>query len=181
MVLLVTARLSRLQINLLLFPLSLFILIFFSFSSSFVSALQMPKISTSSNIVDGGGSLSVLQVQESGVESVNQGYKWQDASIIPPGFAKVCLTNKWDVEATWVHLNRNRLWLRGTTNEAYIYFNSADGHWWIDEPNGSGVFIAKPLVSNNNNNCDDQRDLPPIDGWKALSDDYEPLPTILIS
>ena len=170
--------LVKLQIS-VVYALFLFIFMFTSSHSFSVgSALQMTKNTGNNNqqqtnLIDGA---LVLQVQGSGVELVNQSYKWQDASVIPPGFAKVCLANQWNVEATWKHLNRNQFWLRGTINEAYIYFNSAVGHWWIDEPNGTGVFIARPLASNNH---DQNRPLPPTDGWKALSANYNPLPTIL--
>ena len=40
---------------------------------------------------------------------------------------------------------------------AYIYFNRGDGHWWIDEPGGNGVFkAAAPSHA------------PPQLGWVAL-------------
>lgn len=136
--------------------------------SSQVNKPMMPNTSSHSRPV-------MIEVKSSGVQSVNQQYTWQDGSIVPRGFEKVCIENHWDVETTWKSLSQNKPWLEGTKNEAYIYFNHADGHWWIDEPHGSGVFIAPAPINSKEN----LQGIPPCNGWKALATSYEPLPTIL--
>ena len=83
-----------------------------------------------------------LSVRGSGVASVNTDYSWAPSTLIPKGFTLVCNQNNWNVESTWKRLNGERDWLKATTNEAYVYFNSADRHWWIDEPGGLGVFVV---------------------------------------
>lgn len=112
-----------------------------------------------------------LSVRGSGVASVNTDYSWAPSTLIPKGFALVCNQNNWNVESTWKRLNGERDWLKATTNEAYVYFNSADRHWWIDEPGGLGVFVVPDNPTSPN-------ELPPTTGWKALSTSYEPLPQI---
>ena len=53
-------------------------------------------------------------------------------------------------------------------NGAYIYFNKGDRQWWIDEPNGSGVYVSGRATS-----------LPPADGWKPIGSSPSPLPTVI--
>merc|ERR1740130_912 len=84
---------------------------------------------------------STVRVKGSGVESVNTHYEWTSATVIPPGFETVCVQNRWGVESTWKMLNNGKPWLRAS-NDAYIYLNSADGQWWIDKPDGDGVYVA---------------------------------------
>ncbi|VEU38290.1 unnamed protein product [Pseudo-nitzschia multistriata] len=112
---------------------------------------------------------SPLRVKGSGVESVNTEYEWTDAATIPPGFEKVCLQNGWGVQSTWNMLNNGQPWLRAT-NEAYIYLNKADGQWWIDKPDGNGVFVAPKTPGDDKN--------PPHTGWTALSPSYNPVPLV---
>ena len=51
--------------------------------------------------------------------------------------------------------------------QAYIYWNKSNGVWWIDEPSGNGVYIAKaPSWA------------PPQTGWKALGP-FGPLPSLI--
>ena len=51
--------------------------------------------------------------------------------------------------------------------QAYIYWNKSNGVWWIDEPSGNGVYIAKaPSWA------------PPQTGWKALGP-FGPLPSLV--
>ena len=109
-----------------------------------------------------------LRIHGSGVPAVNQDYDWQSANKMPPGFKKVCLQNQWDPDSTWQKLNAGNGWLRAPSNEAYIYYNQMDKHWWIDEPQGAGVFIAPSADTKQ----------PPKKGWRALDSSYEPLPMI---
>mmetsp|Transcript_8955 Transcript_8955/g.18601 ORF Transcript_8955/g.18601 Transcript_8955/m.18601 type:complete len:161 (-) Transcript_8955:98-580(-) len=111
---------------------------------------------------------STVRVRGSGVESVNTEYEWTPATIIPPGFEKVCIQNRWGVESTWEMLNSGRPWLRAP-NEAYIYLNSSDGQWWIDKPDGAGVYVVPKAEGETS---------PPSTGWRALSPSYNPPPSV---
>ena len=64
---------------------------------------------------------------------------------IPEGFKLVCVQNKWNVETTWQGLNSGHdlVWFKHAENDAYVYRNSQDGCWWIDGPDGFGVFKAR--------------------------------------
>ena len=61
---------------------------------------------------------------------------------IPATFAAVCVDNGWDVDVTWKKLNggEDGAWFKKTTDDAYLYFNALDGEWWIDGPDGLGVY-----------------------------------------
>ena len=73
----------------------------------------------------------------------------------------------WDTKQTWDRLSDpQRPWFEAE-NESYIYWNKADGKWWIDGPSGAGVYIVK----------NDQR-IPPRKGWIALDRTYEPIPNV---
>ena len=77
---------------------------------------------------------------------VNGEYLPQDATIIPSGFAKVCQQHNWDTLQMWEKLNGSSqadTWFAHTSNESYIYWNRSDGSWWIDGPDGLGVWIMK--------------------------------------
>mmetsp|Transcript_25106 Transcript_25106/g.69250 ORF Transcript_25106/g.69250 Transcript_25106/m.69250 type:complete len:162 (+) Transcript_25106:121-606(+) len=113
---------------------------------------------------------TTIRVKGSGVESVNTDFEWTAATKIPPGFERVCRENSWGVESTWDMLNKNKPWLRAS-NEAYIYLNNADGQWWIDKPDGAGVFVAPKIRG---------EDTPPASGWRALSPLYNPAPSVEI-
>ena len=72
-------------------------------------------------------------------------YHWCTRAAIPPGFRSVCEQQGWDPEATWEKLNGadNGVWFSHMENKAYIYQNKEDGLWWIDSPDGSGVYKGK--------------------------------------
>ena len=61
---------------------------------------------------------------------------------IPAAFAAVCVDNGWDVDVTWQKLNggENGAWFKKTTDASYAYRNALDGEWWIDGPDGLGVY-----------------------------------------
>ena len=67
---------------------------------------------------------------------------------IPVRFADVCVKNGWDVASTWEKLNGGAggAWFAHeageNANPSYIYHNAQDGCWWIDGPDGLGVFKA---------------------------------------
>lgn len=76
-------------------------------------------------------------------------YVRRDGNVsVPAAFADVCAKNGWDVASTWSRLNggANSLWFAHEAGEeknpSYVYFNKNDGCWWIDGPDGLGVFKA---------------------------------------
>ena len=128
---------------------------------------------------------STVRVKGSGVESVNTHYEWTPATVIPPGFETVCVQNRWGVESTWEMLNNGKPWLRAS-NDAYIYLNSADGQWWIDKPDGDGVYVAPKdqaaqqggATSSSCGAGEPSHAAPPATGWRALSPSYNPAPLV---
>ena len=132
---------------------------------------------------------STVRVKGSGVESVNTHYEWTPATVIPPGFATVCVQNRWGVESTWEMLNKGKPWWRAS-NDAYIYLNSADGQWWIDKHDGDGVYVApkdpaaaqQGDATSSSSSCGGAGEAspaaPPATGWRALSPSYDPAPLV---
>lgn len=111
-----------------------------------------------------------IAVSGSGCSAVNGIYAQVSATTIPAGFAAVCKAQGWNVAQTWQTLNNGRSWF-GHNNGAYIYLNAKDGHWWIDEPGGEGVYIA-PAETESSAHA------PPAKGWRALRPLYAPLPVV---
>ena len=72
----------------------------------------------------------------------------EQVESIPRKFADVCVENGWDVADTWARLNggANGVWFAHeageSVNPSYVYHNKQDGCWWIDGPDGLGVFKA---------------------------------------
>ena len=111
-------------------------------------------------------SIARITVEGSGFKELNGEYVATSAEEIPTGFEWVCHQNSWDTKETWEKLNGGRVWYKAT-NSAYIYWNQTNGVWWIDEPSGNGVYIAKgPAWA------------PPQAGWKALGP-FKPLPSLV--
>ena len=135
----------------------------------------------------------IVRITAAGVPSVVGQYLAKASTIVPDGFAVVCKQQRWPVLETCVSecvepsRARPRLaltsvlcagrWKRlsdlekpwfEADNGAYIYFNKGDGQWWIDEPNGSGVYVSGRATS-----------LPPADGWKPIGSSPSPLPTVI--
>ena len=128
----------------------------------------------SASVSNSADAFSAVRIYGSGIASVNTKYEWRSSNLIPEGFARVCVQNQWDVETTWAQLNGGRNWLHAS-NDAYIYLNSMDDQWWIDEPSGRGVFVAphQKVLSSLNNDF-----LPPMNGWRALEQGNSPLPNV---
>lgn len=82
-----------------------------------------------------------IVLSNSEFKDINGEYTNMSADTVPEGFDKVCKEQGWDTGQMWKKLNRGRPWF-SAANQAYIYFNSGDGHWWIDEPGGGGVYKA---------------------------------------
>jgi hypothetical protein len=110
-----------------------------------------------------------VKVASAGTPSVVGAYVQRDPLVIPTGFAKVCEEMRWNTAEQWQTLSdQKRPWFEAP-NGAYMYFNKGDGHWWIDEPSGGGVYVAS---------ADTQ--LPPASGWKALQGAMSPLPELSV-
>ena len=46
------------------------------------------------------------------------------------------------MKSTWIKLNggESGSWFKHESNDSYVYFNALDGMWWIDGPDGLGVY-----------------------------------------
>merc|ERR1711994_727028 len=101
--------------------------------------------------------ISRVEVLVCSEDSVNGQYFPTSAEEIPPGFEKVCQDQGWPSQKVWQKLNNGRTWYR-KDNEAYIYWNTLDSCWWIDKPDGAGIFKAAAVAH-----------APPNAGWLPLS------------
>lgn len=100
----------------------------------------------------------VVRISAAGVQSIVGRYAMREPTAVPNGFAKVCQQQGWPIEETWQRLSDlRRPWFEAD-NGAYMYFNIADGQWWIDEPGGAGVYVSRSDTP-----------VPPIKGWKPLN------------
>lgn len=108
-----------------------------------------------------------IAVTGGGFQDTNTYFEAIDPGRIPVGFDKVCKENGWATKDTWKNLNGGREWFHAE-NGSYIYFNSADKHWWIDGPSGAGIYKAPGPAH-----------APPAQGWRLLGD-YNPTPSLRI-
>lgn len=112
---------------------------------------------------------STLSVDGSGTEAVNRVYLERDPRIIPLGFSLTCAENAWDSEEMWKQLSNQKTPWYEAENGSYIYWNKGDGQWWIDAPDGKGVYVAKAPDST-----------PPAKGWVSLPGAPAPLPVVRV-
>ena len=87
-----------------------------------------------------------ISVMGSNNADVNGEYIPKDPADLPAGFDKVCKQQSWNTLQMWKQLNGQSsadTWFAHTQNESYIYWNKSDKTWWIDGPDGLGVWIAK--------------------------------------
>lgn len=110
---------------------------------------------------------SQLRVSNSGVASVNAICIERDPKVITVGFSLTCSEQRWDAEKMWLQLSDQKTAWYEAENGAYIYWNKGDGQWWIDAPDGKGVYISKAPAS-----------AVPKDGWRALPGASAPLPSV---
>jgi hypothetical protein len=106
-------------------------------------------------------------------------------SSIPEKFALVCEQNGWDTKQMWQKLSgidklssegRDVMWFEAP-NKSYIYFNAADSHWWLDGPDGMGVYKAKGHPFSVPGYV---KGAGGAFGWFPISDEHYPVPTFLI-
>ena len=110
---------------------------------------------------------AMVRVKAAGVSSVIGTFNARPAVEIPKGFAKVCEEMGWPTTQMWKQLSdQKRPWFLHS-NGAYIYWNASDRQWWVDEPNGNGVYVALSEDA-----------VPPISGWTALAGGKHPLPEV---
>jgi len=95
-----------------------------------------------------------VRIVQAGVPSVVGTFAAKSPTAeIPKGFAAVCESMRWPTAESWRSLaDQQKTWFLHE-NGAYIYRNTRDGQWWIDEPSGGGVYVAKS-----------DSDLPPTEG-----------------
>jgi len=110
-----------------------------------------------------------LRVSASGSQGVNQVYVERDPQVVPLGFSLTCAEMGWEAEKMWLQLSNQRTPWYEAENGAYIYWNKGDSQWWIDAPDGKGVYVAKAQVSDAP--ADDAR-------WKQLPGAPGPLPKV---
>lgn len=130
-------------------------------------------------------SVTKVTVMNAGMDAVNGEYEARDASVIPEMFAKVCEQNGWVTLDMWNKLSgansgsafdSKPIWFE-SPNKSYIYFNLADQHWWIDGPDGLGVYKARgphfavPAYPRGSGG---------EFGWFSLAEDSDPVPTLLV-
>ena len=111
---------------------------------------------------------TLVRVTGAGVASVVGIYAQRPLSSGPPeGFARVCNQMRWPVSETWHKLAAGD-WFEAE-NGSYLYKNAADGHWWLDEPSGEGVYIVPGGGES----------YPPAEGWRPLgAQSLRPLPRL---
>jgi hypothetical protein len=108
-------------------------------------------------------------VSASGNAEVNQVYDERDPTVIPSGFDHTCKQMGWDTKKMWVQLSDQRTPWYEAPNGSYIYWNQGDGKWWIDAPDGGGVFIVKAPSTG-----------VPASGWSALKQSSNPVPAVSV-
>ena len=100
--------------------------------------------------------IASIVVSGAGDTRVDGEYSATSANSVPVGFGKVCEQNGWDTQKMWKQLNGAASWYSASTG-AYIYWNRSDRSWWIDEPDGQGVYkVEGPAHA------------PPQVGWSPL-------------
>ncbi len=114
-----------------------------------------------------------IKVINAGVANANGIYKIQSPEVIPVGFSKVCKKMFWNDVIMWEQLSDLKSPWFLKDDDAYIYYNKSDKKYWLDAPEGHGLYTA--FIGSNN---DDGNALPPVDGFEALSDQYGSTPIL---
>merc|ERR1719230_1612128 len=111
--------------------------------------------------------MNAVVVGGAGEVETNGVYASRDPKLVPAGFARTCDDMGWDSDSMWRRLTDGKRTWWEADNEAYIYWNRADGKWWIDVPSGAGAYIVEAASA-----------FPPEAGWQALPGIKRPLPKI---
>ena len=113
-----------------------------------------------------------IKITGAGVVAANGIFAAQSPNVIPVGFAKVCNDNAWNVRQTWSQLTDLSTPWYLKQDGAYVYYNKGDGKWWIDAPQGHGLYIANADLKN--------KEMPPSKGWQMLDNKYGPIPNVIM-
>ncbi|KAL3899385.1 MAG: hypothetical protein SGPRY_012649 [Prymnesium sp.] len=117
--------------------------------------------------MEGEESASVV-VSAAGVGSVVGCFRSRPSREVPRAFAALCRQHGWPPADMWRKLtDMKRAWYEAS-NGAYIYYNTQDEHWWIDEPNGLGAYVAPGAI----------HPTPSSSGWRPLEGKPLPLPDV---
>ena len=111
---------------------------------------------------------TLLVVEGAGTAEVNGNYAAQDPKRVPAGFARTCHKLGWPTGQMWLQLSDGETPWWESENESYIYRNVGDGKWWIDAPDGGGVYILRGDAASG----------PPASGWQLLRGAAAPAPTL---
>jgi hypothetical protein len=90
----------------------------------------------------GTSRITAIHVMNPGEASVAGLYFARPSTVIPTGFATVCQAQQWNTVETWGKLNGKSNWFLHEGGESYVYYNQGDRKWWIDAPDGGGVYLA---------------------------------------
>lgn len=118
-----------------------------------------------------------IKVINAGVANSNGIYKIQSPDIIPKGFSKVCKKMLWNDVIMWEQLSDLKSPWYLKDDDAYIYYNKTDKKYWLDAPEGHGLYTAFVGDANTNNDGNGNA-LPPTKGFESLSDQYGNAPTL---
>ncbi|KAL3827384.1 hypothetical protein ACHAXA_003118 [Cyclostephanos tholiformis] len=128
------------------------------------SPLHIARGSAANDVGSSGSKSNVIKLivtKREGAPEVGGEYHPRSPVDIPKGFAAVCEAQGWDILSTWARLNgvdpRADTWFAHSTNDSYIYHNKIDGKWWIDGPDGKGVWVV-----------DGPTHAPPSHGWTHM-------------
>jgi len=111
-----------------------------------------------------------VRVTGAGFVAVNGIYTRQSNAHIPAGFIATCDKMQWPASRMWKQLAVPQDWFLHTDNDSYMYAH-VDGRWWMDGPDGAGIYVA-PVVQGSK--------APSREGWSALQVGVDPMPTVEI-
>lgn len=114
-----------------------------------------------------------LHVTRAGAAMVNGIYAPKSPTELPVGFVKTCDEMGWESKRMWERLavpKENKTWWL-KDDDSYIYYNFGDGRWWIDGPDGKGVYVVKDF---------EKTDKPPEKGWMPLTNVDGPAPEVVV-
>jgi hypothetical protein len=132
-------------------------------AASAVMEVLVPYLKKAESLGMPGSKSNVVKLTVTGsyVPEVNGDYHPRSPTEIPKGFVDVCVAQGWDAQSTWSKLNGLELtntWFAHIENESYVYHNRGDGKWWIDGPDGNGVWIVEGPTH-----------APPAHGWMHVT------------
>lgn len=114
---------------------------------------QRYDTTTKSDSDPGHYAVTSITVMGAGQDQVNGKYSVRPGTVIPKRFESVCQREGWDPVRMWAELSgahgaaaTSVEWYEHD-NHSYIYLNTRDGHWWMDAPDGLGVYKAPAVAT----------------------------------